>query len=414
MTDLYCPEDEIWRERPAGRWRALALLSVTLVLSMTTWFSASAVIPQLRREWDVASGESAWLTIAVQLGFVAGALVSSLLNLSDLIRPQRMMLFGSLGAAAANALLLLADGPAAGIPLRFATGFFLVAVYPPALKLMATWFRRDRGLALGILVGAIVIGQAGPHLINGLGGLDWRVVIAVSSSLTVAGGLVAELTVRDGPFPFPRARFDPRQAGRVLANRGVRLASFGYFGHMWELFAMYAWFLVFISDQLLERGASPGSSAAYATFTVIAVGAIGCWVGGILGDRWGRTRTTALAMATSGTCAILVGFVFDSPTWLVLLLGLVWGFAVVADSAQFSTMVTELADQAYVGTALTLQLAGGFILTVATIWLIPVLRDAVSWRWAFAVLAIGPALGVLSMLRLKSLPEASRIAGGLG
>jgi MFS family permease len=183
---------------------------------------------------------------------------------------------------------------------------------------------------------------------------------------------------------------------------------------MWELFAMYAWFLVFISDQLVERGASAGSSAAYATFTVIAVGAIGCWVGGILGDRWGRTRTTALAMATSGSCAILIGFVFDSPTWLVLLLALIWGFAVVADSAQFSTMVTELADQAYVGTALTLQLAGGFILTVATIWLIPELRDALSWRWAFAVLAIGPAVGVLSMLRLKSLPEASRIAGGVG
>jgi MFS family permease len=324
------------------------------------------------------------------------------------------MLVGSLGAASANALLLLAGGAAAGIPLRFATGFFLVAVYPPALKLMATWFRRDRGVALGILVGAIVIGQASPHLINALGGLDWRVVITVSSALTVLGGLIAKLTVKDGPFPFPRARFDSRQAGRVLANRGVRLASLGYFGHMWELFAMYAWFLVFISDQLVERGASAGSSAAYATFTVIAVGAIGCWVGGILGDRWGRTRTTALAMATSGSCAILIGFVFDSPTWLVLLLALIWGFAVVADSAQFSTMVTELADQAYVGTALTLQLAGGFILTVATIWLIPELRDALSWRWAFAVLAIGPAVGVLSMLRLKSLPEASRIAGGVG
>lgn len=414
MTDLYCPEEITAEPRPVGQWRALALLSVTLVLAMTTWFSATAVIPQLRSEWSLSTSAGAWLTIAVQLGFVAGALVSSLLSLSDLVSPRRLILAGSMGAAVANILLLLADGPSLGIPLRFATGFFLVAVYPPALKLMATWFRQGRGIALGILVGAIVLGQAGPHLINGLGGLDWRTVIVASSLLTLIGGTVAAIAVTDGPFPFPRATFDPRQAGRALANRGVRLASFGYFGHMWELFAMYAWFVVFFSDQVTARGGGAGPATAYGTFAVIAIGAVGCWVGGVLGDRWGRTQTTALSMAISGSCAILIGLVFDSPTWLVLLVGLIWGFAVVADSAQFSTMVTELADQAYVGTALTLQLAGGFVLTVATIWLIPLLEDAVSWRWAFAFLAIGPALGVIAMLRLRSLPEASRIAAGRG
>jgi MFS family permease len=414
MTDLYCPEEEGWRERPVGQWRALGLLSVTLILAMTTWFSASAVIPELRDDWALTTDTSAWLTIAVQLGFVCGAVFSSVLSLSDLISPRHLILLGSFGAATANALLLTADGAGLGIPLRFATGFFLVAVYPPALKLMATWFQKGRGVALGVLVGAIVVGQAGPHFINGWGGLDWRIVIIASSVLTVAGGLIAEFVVREGPFPFPRATFDPKQVRRVLANRGVRLASFGYFGHMWELFAMYAWFLVFFRDQLTSQGGEVGSSAAFATFAVIAIGGAGCWVGGVMGDRWGRTRTTALSMAVSGTCAVLIGLVFGSATWLVLFIGLIWGFAVVADSAQFSTMVTELADQAYVGTALTLQLAGGFVLTVATIWLIPLLEDAVSWRWAFAVLAIGPALGLLAMLRLKSLPEASRIAGGLG
>jgi MFS family permease len=414
MTDLYCPEQRSWRERPVGQWRALGLLSATLILAMTTWFSASAVIPQLRDAWGLTTDTSAWLTIAVQLGFVCGAVVSSLLSLSDLVSPRHMILLGSVGAAAANVLLLAAGGPELGIPLRFATGFFLVAVYPPALKLMATWFQKGRGVALGILVGAIVIGQAGPHFINGWGGLDWRFVIIASTALTVAGGLVAEFVVREGPFPFPRATFDPGQVRQVLTNRGVRLASFGYFGHMWELFAMYAWFLVFFRDQLISQGGEAGSSAAFATFAVIGIGSVGCWVGGVMGDRWGRTRTTALSMAVSGGCAVLIGPLFGSATWLVLLIGLIWGFAVVADSAQFSTMVTELADQAYVGTALTLQLAGGFVLTVATIWIIPLLEDAVGWRWAFAVLAIGPALGVLAMLRLKSLPEASRIAGGLG
>ena len=401
-------------EQAAGRWRALLLLAVTLVLSMTTWFSASAVVPQLRAEWDLSDGAAAWLTIAVQLGFVCGALVSSILNLSDVVSPRRAILGGSIGAAGVNGLLLVAGGAAAGVPLRFATGFFLAGVYPPALKLMATWFRKGRGIALGILVGALTVGSAMPHLVNGLGGLDWRVVIYATSTLTLSGGLIAGFAVGEGPFPFPRATFDPGQAGRVFANRGVRLASLGYFGHMWELYAMWAWFLVFFSDELASRGAPAGSAAAYATFAVIGVGGLGCWVGGILGDRWGRTGTTALMMAVSGTCCVLVGLLFGAPAWLVLLVGLVWGFAVVADSAQFSTMVTELADQAYVGTALTLQLALGFTLTIATIWLIPVLEDAFGWWWAFAFLAPGPALGVVAMLRLRSLPEAARIAGGRG
>ncbi len=397
-----------------GRRRALTLLSLTLVLSMTTWFSASAVIPQLRNAWLLSDTAAAWLTIAVQIGFVCGALVSSILNLSDIVSPRHVILGGSVGAAAANGLLLAAHSGGSGIPLRFATGFFLAGVYPPALKLMSTWFKRGRGIALGILVGALIIGNGMPHLVNGLGGLDWQVVIYATSALTLLGGTIAELGIREGPFPFPRATFDPRQAGRVFANRGVRLASFGYFGHMWELFAAYAWFLVFFSEHLLSSGASVGASAAYATFAFFFVGGLGCWVGGILGDHWGRAKTTASMMAVSGSCCLVVGLLIDAPTWLLLLVSLVWGFTVVADSAQFSTIVTELAPQSYVGTALTLQLAVGFTITVATIWLIPFLEGAFGWRWAFAFLAPGPALGLVAMLRLKSSPEATRIAGGIG
>lgn len=381
---------------------------------MTTWFSASAVIPQLRGEWALSDTAAAWLTVAVQIGFVCGALVSSVLNLSDIVSPRYVILGASIGAGAANGLLLTAHSGASGIPLRFATGFFLAGVYPPALKLMSTWFKRGRGIALGILVGALVVGSGLPHLVNGLGGLDWRVVIYATSILTVLGGLIAEFGIREGPFPFPRAAFDPRQAGRVFANRGVRLASFGYFGHMWELYAAYAWFLVFFSEHLLARGTSVGSSAAYATFAFFLVGGLGCWVGGILGERWGRTRTTALMMAVSGACCLVVGLLFEAPTWLLLVVSLAWGFAVVADSAQFSTILTELAPQSYVGTALTLQLALGFSITVATIWLIPILEEGLGWRWAFAFLAPGPALGLVAMLRLKSSPDAAHIAGGVG
>jgi MFS family permease len=383
--------------------RPLALLAAALVLSMTTWFSATAVVPQLRAEWGLGDTAAAWLTIAVQVGFVAGALVSSALSVADVFSPRIVILVGSLGAAGANLLLLAADGGELGLIARLATGFCLAGVYPPALKLASTWFRRGRGTALGIVVGALTLGSAAPHLVNGLGGLDWELVVWTTSALTAAGGVVAAVAVPEGPFRFPPARFDPRQAGRALANRGVRLASLGYFGHMWELYAMWAWFLVFFSSV-----AGGGRGAAYATFAVIGIGALGCWAGGVLGDRWGRPETTAAMMAVSGACALLVGLAGVWSAAAALVVGLVWGFAVVADSAQFSTLVTEFADQAYVGTALALQLAFGFALTVATIWLVPYWEDAVGWRWAFAFLAPGPALGIVAMLRLRRLDARAR------
>jgi MFS family permease len=401
---------------PPGRWGALAVLSVAMVLGMTTWFSASAVLPRLAEQWDLSSSTGAWLTIAVQIGFVSGAVASAALTLADVVPPRRLILIGAAGAAVANAGLLAADGAGTATLLRLATGFFLAGVYPPAMKSMATWFRRDRGTALGILVGALTLGSAGPHLVHGLGGADWRFVIAATSLLTLAGGLLAELAGREGPFPFPRAVFDPRQAGRAFADRGVRLASLGYFGHMWELYAMWTWFLVFYAGVLEGAGVASLAAergAAFATFGVVGIGALGCWAGGVLGDRWGRTRATSAALAVSGACALTIGWLQHAPA-AALAVGLVWGFAVVADSAQFSTMVTEVADQRYVGTALTLQLAIGFTLTVATIWLVPLVRDAAGWRWAFALLAPGPALGAIAMARLARSPEAAKIAGGRG
>nr|MBA3584762.1 MFS transporter [Gemmatimonadota bacterium] len=256
-----------------------------------------------------------------------------------------------------------------------------------------------------------------PHLARALGGVDWRSVIIATSAMTVAGGVLAEAAGSEGPFPFPRAVFDPRQAGRVFADRGVRLATLGYFGHMWELYAMWTWFAVFYAALLVEHGRGAIDAqrlAALATFGVIGAGALGCWAGGVLGDRWGRTRTTAASMAASGACALVIGGLTALPPGAVLGIGLLWGFAVVADSAQFSTMVTEVADQRYVGTALTLQLAIGFTLTVATIWLVPLVQGAAGWWWAFAILAPGPALGVVAMLRLRQAPEAALIAGGRG
>lgn len=400
---------------PQSRGRALWLLALAVVLAMTTWFSATAVLPALREAWQLSQSESAWLTIAVQLGFVAGALVSAVLNLPDLVSPRRVMFGSALGAAGANALVAFAPGIETALPLRFATGFFVAGIYPPAMKVIATHFRTGRGLALGIMVGALTLGSAMPHLVNGIGGLPWQEVVLASSVLTVLGGAIALWLVRDGPYPFPRGSFRPRYMFHAFRDPAVRLANYGYFGHMWELYAMWSWFVIFLAESASAQGiADTRTVASLGTFVVVGSGAIGCWLGGIGGDRWGRTKTTAAAMGVSALCCALIGATFGGPLPLVLAVGVVWGIAVVADSAQFSTMTTELADQAYVGTAVTVQMAVGFLLTTATIWLMPLVRDAVGWSWAFLVLAPGPALGAIAMLRLRTRPEARLIAEGRG
>lgn len=394
-------KQEISHKIQKSRSQTLIFLSLTLILSMSTWFSATSVLPQFRERWTLSPSSSAWLTIAVQIGFVVGSLVSTLINLSDILPPSKMILVGSLGSAVVNLLLLWVDDISLGIVLRFATGFFLVGVYPPAFKLISTWFRKGRGTALGILAAALVLGNGIPHLVNGLGGLDSSIVIYTTSILSLLGGLIAALLVKIGPYPFPKAEFNPGQIGSILANRGVRLAILGYIGHMWELFAMFAWFSTFFNVVLQNRGLPDEGKSALATFAIFVAGSLGCWMGGLISDRWGRANTAITMLAISGTCSIFIGLLIGAPSRIVLLIGLVWGFSVVADSAQFSTLVTELADQSYVGTALTLQLALGFAVTVVTIWVIPILQEIVGWQWAFAFLVPGPIVGILSMNRLR-------------
>jgi MFS family permease len=396
-------------------WRQLTLLSLAELLALSLWFSASAVLPALTREWGLGDGGAAGLTIAVQAGFIVGTLASALLNLPDLFSPRLVMTMGiTLGVAANSALALGASSLGPALVLRFATGVCLAGAYPPAMKIMATWFREGRGLAIGILVGALTVGSATPHLIPGLTELPWRGTLLVASGLALAGAAVVQLFVSEGPHRFPSARFDARMAAAVFTERGPRLACFGYLGHMWELYAMWAWLAAFLAASLATRGGGSyaGLNASGATFVVIALGALGCWVGGIVSDRWGRTTLTMIAMALSGACAVAIGFTFGGPPLLTLVVAGVWGVTVIADSAQFSTAITELSAPAYVGTALTTQTCIGFALTMVSIWLIPPLVTQVGWRWAFVALAIGPALGILAMGRLRALPEASRLAGG--
>ncbi len=367
---------------------------------MALWFSASAVVPELMLEWQLDAGDAAWLTMSVQFGFVLGALLSATLTLPDVWSP-RWLIAGSalLGALFTAAIAAFSTSLVSAVPLRFLTGMVLAGVYPPGMKIMAGWFRARRGMAIGILVGALTVGSAVPHLIRAVGEIgDWRSVLYLAAGLATIGSLIASVGLEDGPYQAPAAPFDPKAIGRILRDRGTMLANGGYFGHMWELYAVWTWVPVFLAASFAQDS-STGSTAMLAgivAFATIALGGPGA----------------SLSMVISGGCCLLAGALFARSPVLLSGLCLVWGFAVVADSAQFSTCVTELAESRYVGTSLTLQTAIGFLLTVVTIRLVPVWQSAWGWEWAFVPLALGPALGTASMLALRRRPEAARLAGG--
>jgi MFS family permease len=386
---------------------------------MAPWFSASAVAPTLTREWQLTPAGTAWLTVSVQLGFVVGALASAILTLADRWSARRLVAASAAIAGVATAGVTLASGPGAAIALRLVTGAALAGVYPPGMKIVAGWFREGRGTAIGILVGALTLGSAAPHLVRwAVPSEVWRAVLLVAAGSAVIGGLLVLAVPHDGPFAAPSPPFSWSAVPRILRDRAVGLANLGYLGHMWELYAMWTWVAAFVTASETARRAvggvppAPPALAALMTFAVVGSGALGCWLGGRYADRWGRTLVTSAAMALSGSCALAVGFAFAQPLWALVPLLLVWGVSVVADSAQFSTAVSELAPRQYVGTALTLQTSLGFLLTCATILLLPLAADAVGWRWSMALLAPGPAIGVWSMLALRRRPEAERLAGG--
>lgn len=356
----------------------------------------------------------AWLTLSVQLGFVCGTLVSAILNLADRLPANRLFAGSAAVAAVLNGLIGL-HGSSFGLAmvLRFGTGAALAGVYPPAIKIASSWFRDGRGLAIGVVLAAFTLGSSVPELLAGSGGLVAGRVLAVSSALAALAAIVVARLVPEGPFSTPAARLRPTFVVDALRDVPVRLAIFGYLGHMWELYAFWTWLPAFTVASLAASGTPVTHGAsAWIAFLAIGVGAIGAVAGGLLADRYGRTMVTAVALVASGASCIGACLAFGgSPLWLALILP-IWGVSVIADSAQFSAAVAELAEPAYVGTALTVLTSLGFLLTFGSIRLIPALVSALGWHWAMLPLVIGPIFGVSAMVRLRALPDALRMAGG--
>ena len=386
---------------PRGAGRQLTLLAVAMILGMTPWFSATVAAPGMVAEWGSSTGTAALMTVGVQAGFVLGTFVSAVLLLSDRFSPRALAALASLIAAGATALLAWPKiGPTPAICLRVLTGVALAGVYPPGIKIAAGWWKESRGAAIGVLVGALTVGSAAPNLFRAMvRPTDWRAIVLAAAVAAALAALNFALLVREGPFQAAAAPFSSTALSRVLRDRGVMLATGGYLGHMWELYAMWSSIGLFWTFVASERALPPSLSPVLA-FVTIAAGTIGCVVAGIAADRVGRAIVTILAMAVSGTCALAIGFLIHAPVAVLILVAAVWGISIVADSAQFSAAVTELAPAQYVGTAITLQTCAGFLLTIISIRLIPVWVSWWGWRLAYAPLAIGPALGIIAMWRL--------------
>jgi MFS family permease len=393
--------------------RNVILLGVAQVFALSVWFSASAVVPDLKADYGLSGWHASLFTSAVSIGFVFGTLISATLTLADRYPPSKLFaVCAFLGAAANGAILLFEPTSMTVIVLRFVTGATLAGVYPVGMKIASSWARGDTGFLVGILVGALTVGSALPHLFNVLGGIDWRFTIAAASvAELIAAGVL--LMVKAGPNLAPSAPFDPTQMLQAWRNKPLRLANFGYLGHMWELYAMWGWIGAFLAASFSISGVdAPLIWAGLATFAVIAAGGLGSVFGGVFADRMGRTTLTMGALGISGACCVLVGLIYGGSPWLMIVVCLIWGAAVVADSAQFSTCVIELADKRYVGTMLTFQTSTGFLLTLLTIHLIPEVANLIGWQWAMAPLAIGPVFGVWAMARLRAHPDSIKLANG--
>jgi MFS family permease len=356
------------------------------------WFAGNAVLPDLQRDWGLPPAALGYTTSAVQLGFLSGTLAFAFFAIADRHSPRLVFLLCALAAAAANAAIAAAGGSLAGLlVLRFATGFFLAGIYPVGMKIASGWYQKDLGNALGFLVGALVAGTAFPHLLRGAGGaLPWPQVMLGASAVAALGGLLMYALVPDGPHLARGAKFDPRALAAVFRVRAFRASAFGYFGHMWELYAFWA----FVPWALAAHGAP---QVSLWSFAIIAAGALGCVGGGLVSLRRGSAPVAAAQLAASGACCALSPLAFFAPTPVFLAFLLFWGVVVVGDSPQFSALNAQSAPRERVGSALTIANCIGFGVTIFSIEALNAASRALAPQWLFLLLVPGPILGLAAL-----------------
>jgi len=368
---------------------------------MSLWFVSAAVLPEMSAEVGLSDARGAALSSAVQIGFVIGALAFAILGLADRFDPRRVFLISGLIAATANALLLVTPiGGIEQIGLRAITGAALAGVYPVGMKIAVGWGTTDRGFLVGLLVGALTLGSASPHLIALLGGVDWRVTVAIASIVSALGAILV-LLAQLGPHHVRAPRFDPTVIKQAWTNRRVRLAYAGYLGHMWELYAFWAWCAAIATASYLLAGLEGAEAAGRLTaFVAIALGGFACVPVGMMADRIGKARAAQAMMIVSGIAGIASALAFGGPVWIVATALIIWGVFIIPDSAQFSALVADAAPPASVGSLMTFQTALGFALTAVTVQVTPMLANSLGWSATIAIMVLGPMFGIEAMRRL--------------
>ena len=377
----------------------LVIIVLSQFLGTSLWFAGNGVMADLIESFSLTLAAVGHLTSAVQFGFISGTLVFALLTLADRYSPSKVFFISACLGAACNLGVIHSQNTFLTLFLfRFATGFFLAGIYPVGMKIAADYFREGLGKSLGFLVGALVVGTALPHLLNSLlTGLPWRAVIIVTSVLSVVGGFLILTLVPDGPHRTPGKKPDLTAWFRVFKNRDFRSAAFGYFGHMWELYAFWAFVPLMIASYFDTRGLESGNISIL-TFFIIGLGGVSCAVGGILSRKTGTKRTAFVALLCSCLCCLLYPLIFSQSSGVLFIAFLLfWGLVVIADSPLFSTLVAHNAPGEIKGTALTIVNCIGFSITIVSIqtvtWLLPYANPA----YLYMILALGPMLGLYSL-----------------
>lgn len=387
----------------------LPVIVVSQFAGTSVWFAGNAILPALQSLYHFPEQMLGNITIAVQLGFITGTLLFALLTIADRFSPVKVFMLSALLAAAFNLLLLFTEGHVSSIlTLRFFTGFFLAGVYPVGMKIAADWFAANLGKALGFLVGALVAGKAVPHLLKGLGDTSmWKEVIIYTSCMAAAGGLLVGLWVKNGPHRTQGKKLSFHNLSSLFQQKDFKAAAWGYFGHMWELYTFWAFVPIMIGWYNLQHHTELNISLW--SFIIIGAGALSCILGGYLSRSMGSAKIAFISLSGSGICCLFAPlfFVVSPPLFLTALL--CWGCLVIADSPQFSALVSQTAESSRKGTALTLVTSIGFAITIISIeimsYVVTANASMIPWlqdhkEISLLLLAPGPLFGLLSMRSL--------------